>query len=113
MTHDLMMPAKAIAEYDFYQMPENAICDLIDLSVAAAKQNWALAGLLVNRPLEGCSTETPFFKLIELHLSIAEKAARHLICEYGKSRPPEHIEHAINVYKAGAAMIWDEKKIAA
>ncbi|MEP1443171.1 MAG: hypothetical protein ABJK39_09205 [Hyphomicrobiales bacterium] len=40
-----MTPAKAIAEYDFHQKPVSATCDLIELCVAATKQNWTLAGL--------------------------------------------------------------------
>ena len=55
-----MTPAKAIAQSDFHQMPVSATCDLIELCVAAAKQNWALAGLPMNRPLEGHINESSF-----------------------------------------------------
>lgn len=45
MTHNLMTLAKAIADYDFHLMLDVAACELIGLSVAAAKQNWALAAV--------------------------------------------------------------------
>ena len=108
-----MTPAKSIADYNFHNMSVSATCDLIELCVAAAKQNWALVGLPMTRPLEGHINESPFFALIEFHLCTAKRAVQYLIeisCDDDRTLS---IDHAIQTYEMGAVMVWGDELIAA
>ena len=63
----------------------------------------------MNRPLEGHINESPFFALIELHLCTAKRAVQYLIETSGDNDKTPRIDHAIQTYEMGAAMVWEDE----